>query len=92
MSQERSDTPSGGDTGRTSIDESIKECRKCGRKVEWPLSHMCNAKDVSKRERRDVFDEQALRREIERVWGAHGAHAEVYAWHSIFHASDPVRR
>ena len=25
-----------------------------------------------------VFDEQALRKEIEEHWGAHGAHAEVY--------------
>ena len=25
-----------------------------------------------------VFDEHALLREIEKVWGAHGAHAEVY--------------
>jgi hypothetical protein len=27
----------------------------------------------------EVFDEDTLRAEIERVWGAHGAHAQVFA-------------
>jgi hypothetical protein len=59
---------------RASMDESIERCRKCDQTSPWPLSHYCKRGEVT----RNMFDEYALRREIEKHWGMHGAHAQVY--------------